>query len=258
MFPTTETEGQRESTQHGVLPLPSWRRWVKGHDLYCGGRAVPPAMFYCTACPGKGRLHGAACSGDSSRCCCWPCIAKCTQNIYITEITQGRQGLGFPCAYDSSGWRGYSKVLAQHAMYCTTWQQLEFFLVVQSWAAPARAWAVLTALTSDHHSKNPASPPPVLIWAGRTSGPARKVGLNSCFFSLNSIYWKNKSKRCTYLHISIVCGADPEAPVAAQPGDLRAGGIQQSQDPRGDGRSQDHHGEGGQIRHQVSNFRATV
>ncbi len=54
--------------------------------------------------------------------------------------------------------------------------------------------------------------------------------------------------------MSIVCCADPKAPVAAQPGDLRAGGLQQSQDPRGDGRPQDHHGEGGQIRHQVCHF----
>ncbi len=72
------------------------------------------------------------------------------------------------------------------------------------------------------------------------------------------MFGQDKSRRCTYQHISIVCGADPEAPMAAQPGDLRAGGLQQSQDPRGDGRPQDHHGEGGQIRHQVSHFWTTV
>jgi hypothetical protein len=72
-------------------------------------------------------------------------------------------------------------------------------------------------------------------------------------------FWaQDKSRRYTYLHMSIVCGVDSEAPVAAQPGDLRAGGLQQSQDPRGDGRTQDHHGEGGQIRHQVSRFWTTV
>ncbi len=45
---TTEAEGRREETQHGVLPfLAGGEGWRVGDlllVLYCDGRAVPPAM----------------------------------------------------------------------------------------------------------------------------------------------------------------------------------------------------------------------
>jgi hypothetical protein len=48
----TAAEGRGELTQHGVLPcLAGGEGGVD--DLYCDGRAVPPAMMYCTACPAK-------------------------------------------------------------------------------------------------------------------------------------------------------------------------------------------------------------
>jgi hypothetical protein len=66
-----------------------------GDDLYCDGRAVPPAMSY-TLQPA---LAGAAllrAFGNPSPCCCW-CIAQCTQNTDINEIMHSLQGAS-PCS----------------------------------------------------------------------------------------------------------------------------------------------------------------
>ncbi len=57
--------------------------------LYNDGRAVPPVMLYCTACPGKGPLScehlviPAAAAGIN--------CTLCTQNTDITLMTQDRQ-----------------------------------------------------------------------------------------------------------------------------------------------------------------------
>ncbi len=52
---TTEAEGRRELTQHGVLCCLAGGEG-EGGALICpvmGARAVPPAVTYCTACPAK-------------------------------------------------------------------------------------------------------------------------------------------------------------------------------------------------------------
>jgi len=65
------------------------------------GRAVPPALTYCTACPDvlyrlpwQGAAAQLRASGNPfCSSYCWY-ITKCTQNRDIIEITQGRQGKG--------------------------------------------------------------------------------------------------------------------------------------------------------------------
>ncbi len=51
---TKEAKGCRETTQHSVLPCLAGGEGWSGDDLYCVGRAVPPAiMSYCIPCPDK-------------------------------------------------------------------------------------------------------------------------------------------------------------------------------------------------------------
>jgi hypothetical protein len=67
----TEAEGRREPTQHGVMPwLAGGQRW-RGYDLYCNGRAVPPAMWQVAA---QLQAFGNRCLWCSSY------IIECTQN----------------------------------------------------------------------------------------------------------------------------------------------------------------------------------
>jgi hypothetical protein len=54
---TTEAKGRRELTQHGVLCCLARRKGWLISDLYCDGRAIPPAVTYCAACPAKELLN---------------------------------------------------------------------------------------------------------------------------------------------------------------------------------------------------------
>jgi len=61
---TTEAEGRREQTQHGVMPRLAGAEGWRNDDLYCDGRSVPSAMTYCTAW-GRRRVYcpGPYCNG---------------------------------------------------------------------------------------------------------------------------------------------------------------------------------------------------
>jgi hypothetical protein len=80
-----QAEGRREPNHHGVLPCLVGGEGWSGDNLYCDGRAVPPALTDCTACPGRGLLSCEflaipAAIGISK---------QCTQNTHINEITHG-------------------------------------------------------------------------------------------------------------------------------------------------------------------------